>query len=203
MIVLGLTGSIAMGKSTAATMFRRLGVPVSDADATVHRLLARGGAAVPVIARLFPDTVIRGAVDRRRLGARVFGDPDALRVLEGILHPLVRRERHAFLARMRRQRAPLVVLDIPLLYETGADRECDAVAVVSAPKIIQLQRLRRRRIGEARIAAILARQMDDAEKRRRARFVIPSGLGKQLTFRRIAAIVRTLAAPSRHPRGWA
>lgn len=194
MIVLGLTGSIAMGKSTAAVMFRRLRVPVYDADAAVHQLLGRGGAAVAAIDRLFPGVVIDGQVERTALGARVFGDGAALRRLEGVLHPLVREARGRFLARERRRGTPLVVLDIPLLYETGYQRDCDAVAVVSAPAFLQMQRLRRRpNFSEGRVTAILARQMPDVDKRGRADFVIPSGLGKAVTYQRIVSIVRTLS----------
>lgn len=202
MIILGLTGSIAMGKSTAAAMFRRLRVPVYDADVAVHRLLGRGGAAVPTIERLFPGVVVDGAVNRTALGARVFGDDAALRRLEGVLHPLVRDERERFLARERRRGTPLVVVDIPLLYETGAERSCDVVVVVSAPAFLQLQRLRRRpNFSEARVAAILAHQLPDVEKRRRADFVIHSGLGKALTRKRIATLVSELAASPRSRRG--
>jgi dephospho-CoA kinase len=198
MIILGLTGSIAMGKSTAAVMFRQLRVPVYDADAAVHRLLGHGGAAVAAIDRLFPGVVEDGAVSRPALGARVFGDEAALRRLEGVLHPLVRDARERFLARERRRGTPLVVVDIPLLYETGAERECDAVAVVSAPAFLQMQRLRRRpNFSEGRVAAVLSRQMPDAEKRRRADFVVPSGLGKALTRKRIAWIVEGLQRSGR------
>ena len=136
-IVLGLTGSIGMGKSTAAQALRRLGVPVHDADAVVHGLMARGGAAVAAIEAAFPGVTRDGAVDRTALGAKVFGDPAALRRLEAILHPLVRRSARRFLERARRRRVPVAVLDIPLLYETGGEELCDAVMVVSAPARIQ------------------------------------------------------------------
>lgn len=198
MIVLGLTGSIAMGKSTAAAMFRRLVVPVYDADRAVHRLMDPGGLAVPMVEAAFPGVVERGAVDRRALGARVFGDAEALGGLERILHPLVARERRKFLGRARRRRQPLVVIDIPLLFETGGERLCDLVAVVSAPASVQLARLRRRPgMTPERIAAILRRQMPDAEKRRRADFVIPTGRGKQATH---AAIRRLVSELLRHGR---
>ena len=194
MIVVGLTGSIGMGKSTAASMFRRLGVPVYDADAAVHGLLAAGGAAVPPIAAAFPGVVEDGAVDRSRLGARVFADAGALARLEAILHPLVFRKRAAFLARERRRRTPVVVLDIPLLFETGADGACNVVVVVSAPTFLQAQRLLRRPgMDRRRLAAIRARQMADAEKRRRADVVIPSGLGRAVTWRAIRRLVDELA----------
>ncbi|WP_366554690.1 dephospho-CoA kinase [Aquibaculum sediminis] len=193
MRVLGLTGSIGMGKSTAASMLRRIGLPVHDADAAVHRLFAAGGAAVPAIEAAFPDSVVEGAVDRRRLGAAVFGDPAALRRLEAIVHPLVRAEALAFLRRHRRARRPLVVLDIPLLYETGGDRLCDAVALVTAPSFLQEQRvLRRPGMTAERLAAVRAQQMPDREKRRRADFLVLTGRGKGDTFRQLRRIVRRL-----------
>jgi dephospho-CoA kinase len=192
-IVLGLTGSIAMGKSTAAGMFRRLGVPVWDADGVVHALFGRGGAAVAPVEAAFPGVVRNGRIDREALGARVFGDPAALVRLEGIVHPLVYADQRRFLARQRRARRRLVLLDVPLLFESGGHRACDEVAVVSAPALVQRQRLRRRPgMDEARIDAILARQMPDAEKRRRADFVIPTGLGRACSMQAIARIVATL-----------
>lgn len=203
MVVLGLTGSIAMGKSTAALMFRRLGVPVFDADHCVHRLLARGGRAVSRIEALFPGTVVAGAVDRPALAAKVFGDDKALARLEAILHPLVAGERRRFLGRQRRRGAPLVVIDVPLLFETGHDRGCDWVAVVSAPAFLQRQRLRRRPgMTPSRLRAIAARQLPDHAKRRRADVVLPSGLGRAVTFARVKRLVATLRAggpPSRRP----
>ncbi|MBL8666977.1 MAG: dephospho-CoA kinase [Rhodospirillales bacterium] len=193
MLILGLTGSIAMGKSTAAAMFRRLGVPVYDADAAVHRLLARGGAAVGAVDRAFPGVVADGAVDRPKLGARVFGDATALRRLEGILHPLVAEERRRFLRAAARQGRALVVLDIPLLFETAGERWCDVVCVVSAPRFLQVARLLRRpNMDRARIAAVACRQMPDAQKRRRADFVVPSGLGRAVTFAALRRIVAEL-----------
>src|SRR5258707_11871345 len=138
MMILGLTGSIGMGKSTAASLLRRLGVPVHDADAAVHRLQAKGGAAVAPIAAAFPDAVKEGKVDRQALGRIVFGDKAALKKLETILHPLVRREEQKFLARARAHRLRLVALDIPLLFETHAEQRCDHVMVVSAPRRVQL-----------------------------------------------------------------
>lgn len=193
MIILGLTGSIAMGKTTAARMFRRAGIAVHDSDATVHRLLGPGGAAVAPVERMFPGVVHAAGVDRQALGARVFHDPAALRRLEHLLHPLVRRDRARFLGEARRRGDRLVVLDIPLLFETGAAAECDAVAVVVAPAFLQRQRLLRRPgMSDSRIRAIRARQMSDFEKRRRADFVIPSGLGLGPTQAAVAAIIRAL-----------
>lgn len=193
MIILGLTGSIGMGKSTAAAMLRRLGVPVHDADATVHRLLAKGGAAVAPIAAAFPGVVQDGAVDRAALGAEVFRDKAALRRLEAIVHPLVRRAEIAFLQRMRRRRMPLVVLDIPLLFETGGQTRCDAVAVVSAPAFLQAQRvLRRPGMTPERLAAVRKAQMPDTEKRRRATAVVATGLGKRPALRALVGLASSL-----------
>lgn len=198
MIILGLTGSIGMGKSTAARQLRRLGFPVHDADAVVHRLLARGGVAVTAIAAAFPGVVRDGAVDRRALGARVFGDPVSLRRLEAILHPLVRQAEHAFLARARRQRRRLVVLDIPLLFETGGQARCDAVAVVSAPPFVQARRvLARPGMTAERLEAIRRSQMADVDKRRRADVIIPTGLGYRPALR---ALVKVTAALLTLPR---
>ncbi|MGF1631899.1 MAG: dephospho-CoA kinase [Kiloniellaceae bacterium] len=193
MRVIGLTGSIGMGKSTAAAMLRRLGLPVHDADAAVHRLMARGGAAVAAVEAAFPGVVQAGAIDRSLLGARVLGDAAALQRLEAILHPLVRAEARAFLAQQARLRRPLAVLDIPLLYETGGERLCDVVIVVTAPGFIQRARvLRRPGMTEAKLQALLARQLSDAEKRRRADFVVQTGLNKAHALRQLAAIVKLL-----------
>ena len=192
-VVLGLTGSIGMGKSTTARMFRQLGVPVHDADATVHRLMAKGGAAVPPIQREFPDVVVDGSVDRAALGHRVFNDPEALRRLEAILHPRTRQAARDFVKRHRRRRTPVVVLDIPLLFETGGERLCDAVAVVSAPTFVQAARvLRRPGMTRERFARIRAQQMPDRIKRRRADFVVETGLGKAETLRHLRHIVKIL-----------
>jgi dephospho-CoA kinase len=193
-IILGLTGSIGMGKSTAAGMLRRLGVPLFDADAVVHRLLGPGGAAVRRIDTLFRGVRDeRGAIDRRRLGQRVFGDTAALRRLEGVLHPMVRQAEKRFVARARARREPLVVLDIPLLYETGAPERCDVVLVVSAPLRLQRERVMRRPgMTAARFAEILRAQIPDREKRRRADFVVRTGLGRGLTFRKLQGIVGRL-----------
>jgi dephospho-CoA kinase len=196
-IVLGLTGSIGMGKSTAAAALRRMGVPVHDADAAVHRLLARGGAAVPLVKAAFPGVVSKGTVDRAKLGARVFKDRAALKRLEAILHPMVRASARAFVARARRRRRPLVVLDIPLLFETGGGAMCDAVMLVSAPAFLQRQRvLKRPGMSTERFAAILAQQMPDREKRRRADFVIETGLSRRHGLRQIRAALKRLRACS-------
>ena len=194
MIVLGLTGSIGMGKSTAAATLRRLGVALFDADRVVHRLLGPGGAAVEQVSAAFPNVRRNlGGIDRRLLGERVFGDAAALERLESILHPMVTVAEKRFLDRCRAGRAPLAVLDIPLLFETGGDRRCDYVLVVSAPAFVQRQRvLRRPDMTEIRLAAILGKQMPDREKRRRADFVVPTGLGRDLTLHRLRAVVRLL-----------
>lgn len=201
MIIIGLTGSIGMGKTTAAAMLRRLGAPVHDSDATVHRLLGPGGAAVEAVTAAFPDAVRDGRVDRRVLGGLVFGDRAALCRLEAILHPLVQAEAASFLRRCARRRVPAAVLDVPLLLEAGGARRCDLVAVVSAPGFIQRQRvLSRPGMTPARLAAILKRQMPDAEKRRRADVVIPTGLGRAVTWRALRRLLdhaRTLP-----PRRW-
>jgi len=197
MIVLGLTGSIGMGKSTAAGMFRSLGVAVFDSDAEVHRVLAAGGAAVGQIAAAFPGTLAAdGGVDRQKLGAAVFGNPTALRRLEGIVHPLVRHGQVKFRRRARAARHRLVVLDVPLLFETNGQLNCDATCVVSAPSFVQASRvLARPGMTAEKFQAILDQQIPDAEKRRRADFVVPMGAGKNFALRRIRQIVQALTEP--------
>ncbi|MBX6747920.1 MAG: dephospho-CoA kinase [Acetobacteraceae bacterium] len=191
MKVLGLTGGIGMGKSTAANTFRRLRVPVFDADAAVHRLQGRGGRAVAPIAAAFPGTVKDGRVDREALRRAVLGNPAALARLERIVHPLVRDEERRFLAAARRRGEPLAVLDIPLLFETHGASRCDKVVVVTAPPAVQHYRvLQRKGMTEERLKAILARQMPDAEKRKRADFVVQTGLSRHHAQRAIRAIVR-------------
>ncbi len=186
MHILGLTGSIAMGKSTAARMLKRLGVPVHDADACVHQLFARGGAATNAIGRTFPGVVSEGEVDRKQLSKEVFGQPEQLKRLERIVHPLVRMDRDRFLASHRRLRSRLVVLDVPLLFETGGDNICDSVMVVSAPPFLQRRRaLARQDMSTDKLDLILARQMPNSEKRRRADVVIATGHGFADTNRRI------------------
>jgi dephospho-CoA kinase len=202
MLIVGLTGSIAMGKTVAARLLRRRRIPVHDADASIHALTGKGGAAVAAVAAAFPGCVRDGVVDRQELGRRVFGDPAALRRLEAILHPLARRAARDFVAAAARRRRPLVVLDIPLLYETGAERRLDAVVVVSAPAWLQRQRaLRRPGMTPEKLDAILARQMPDRVKRRRADRVVPSSLGLAVTGRALAAALRGLRARRWRP-GW-
>jgi len=194
MIVVGLTGSIGMGKSTAAALLRRMRVPLFDADQAVHRLLAPGGGAVARVEAAFPGVRTKaGGIDRPLLGRRVFGDPEALARLERIIHPMVADREKRFLARARARRAPIAVLDVPLLFESRGAARCDYVVVVSAPASLQRQRvLRRPGMTEARLAAILKQQMPDAEKRRRADFVVPTGLDRKLSLQRLHAIVRLL-----------
>lgn len=191
MIVLGLTGSIGMGKSTTAAMFRDLGVPVHDSDEAVHRLYA--GPAAPLIEMAFPGVVVDGRVDRQKLAMHVVGKPDALKRLESIVHPLVRADADAFIAGHRAGGAPLVVLDIPLLLETKGEARVDRIAVVSAPADLQRSRvIARPGMSEERFEAILAAQLPDAEKRRRADFVIDTGHGLEAARRRVAEIVHSL-----------
>lgn len=195
MLVIGLTGGIGMGKSTAAAAFRRAGIPVFDADAVVHRLQAPGGRAVRPVARAFRAAVRCGRIDRPALRAAVLAEPGALKRLEAIIHPLVRREQRAFLAQARRARRRAVVLDIPLLFETGGDRAVDLVVVVSAPRDVQFQRVRaRRQMSDDDIAAVIGRQMPDREKRRRADVVIRTGLSRGHALRSLNALIRTVLA---------
>jgi dephospho-CoA kinase len=193
MKVIGLTGGIGMGKSTAADAFRRARFPVFDADAAVHRLQARGGRAVRAIGAAFPGSVVDGAVDRNALRSAVLGRPDALKRLEQILHPMVRTDEKAFVARARRAGARAVVLDVPLLLETGGQRRVDMVVVVSAPRAVQVQRVRRRRrMSEADIAAVIARQMPDRAKQRHANLVVRTGLSRHHALRTLRRLIRGL-----------
>ena len=177
MKTVGLTGSIGMGKTTVAGMFSDFGAAVWDADGAVHRLYAKGGAAVAPIGEAFPDAVVDGAVDRERLGALVLNDRSALQSLEAIVHPLVTKDRMEFVADAEHRHAPMIVLDIPLLFETGQADAFDAVIVVSAPQDVQRRRvLARPGMTEEKLDAILARQMPDAEKRDRADHVIATDI---------------------------
>ncbi|ANY78975.1 dephospho-CoA kinase [Microvirga ossetica] len=197
--VLGLTGSIGMGKSATADLFRRLGVPVHDADATVHRLY-RGRAAAP-IEKEFPGTVGDGIVDRTKLGAAVFNDSERMKRLEAIVHPLVREEEDDFLKRVSAL-APVAVLDIPLLFETGGERRCDAVLVVTAPSSVQRDRvLARPGMTEEKFSAILAKQMRDEDKRARAHFLVDTGRGFASAEAQVRSILACLAGrPGRRHR---
>jgi dephospho-CoA kinase len=192
MIVLGLTGSIGMGKSTAAAVLRRLGVPLYDADAEIHKMLGPDGAAVATVEAAFPG--VRGddgAIDRRQLGRRVFGKPEELRRLEAILHPMVRTVERRWVTRQRARGAKLVVLDIPLLFETDRIDRVDGVIVVSAPARLQRERVMRRPgMSAERFAAVLDSQLPDCEKRCRADFVVSTALSRAAAARQLAAIVR-------------
>jgi dephospho-CoA kinase len=196
MRILGLTGSIAMGKSHAARMFRALGVPVHDSDAAVHRLYAPGGEAVARVQARFPRVLdAAGGIDRDRLATVVLASPTELAELERIVHELVRRDQRAFLARQCRQGRPMVALDVPLLYEIGGERRMDRVAVVSANPLIQRQRaLHRGGMTEQRLARLMAKQMPDTEKRRRADYVIAGGRDRGATEAAIRRILEDLAA---------
>jgi dephospho-CoA kinase len=176
MFVLGLTGSLGMGKSATAKMFAEEGVPVHDADVAVHRLYE--AEATPLIEAAFPGTTGGGKVDRDKLAQRVLGDAAAIKKLETIVHPLVRNSEEKFLVEAERKGAAVAVLDIPLLFETGGDNRCDAVIVVSAPSDVQHARVfERSGMTEQKFAAILAKQMSDAEKRKRADFVVDTSKG--------------------------
>lgn len=186
MLVLGLTGSIGMGKSTAATMFRHLGLPVYDADASVHGIFESNASAITLISRRFPEALTNGTIDRQKLGKIVFGNAAALGDLEAIIHPFVRRERDRFLTLQHRARRRAAVLDIPLLFETGGEDICNHVFVVTAAAFLQRQRVMARPdMTEERLRSIIAKQMPDREKRRRADYVLPTGLGRAATIQMI------------------
>jgi dephospho-CoA kinase len=193
MRIIGLTGGIGMGKSTAAAAFRRARIPVFDADAAVHRMQAKGGRAVRAIGEAFPGTVGGGAVDRPALRKAVVSDPGAFARLEHILHPMVEAEERDFVGRARRAGKPAVVLDIPLLFEVKGDKRVDTVLVVSAPLAVQIHRVRlRRRMDAAAVQAIIARQMPDREKRRRADLVVQTGLSRYHTLRTLRRFISSL-----------
>ncbi len=193
MIRIGLTGSIGMGKSTTAKMFAAEGVPVHDADATVHALYS--GRAAPLIEAAFPGTVSDGKVDRTLLSQHVLGKPEAMKKLEAIVHPLVREEEQLFLQRARADHRRIVMLDIPLLFETGGEARVDVVVVVTADAEVQRDRvLARPGMSEDRFEAILAKQMPDAEKRRHAHFLVDTGRGMEAAKRQVRAILKALAA---------
>jgi dephospho-CoA kinase len=194
-LLVGLTGSIGMGKSETAKMFARLGISVYDADAAVHRLYEPGGAAVPEIAKLFPDSIKDGRVDRAMLSKHVTTDKEAFRKLEQLVHPLVAREQKSFLEKAAAKGADLVVLDIPLLFEGGGHARVDAIVVVSAPAHTQRERvLARPGMTEDKLDQILARQMPDAEKRAKAHFVVETDKGLSHAFEQVKAIVAKLRA---------
>ena len=191
MFVIGLTGSIAMGKTTTARLFADEGVPVHDADAAVHKLYE--GRAAGLIEQAFPGATKDGKVDRAALGQRVLGDAPALQRLEAIVHPLVREAEMQFLKEAAAKGAPVVVLDIPLLFETGGESRVDATVVVSAPHEMQRARVLERGVSLERLEALLARQMPDAEKRRRADFVVDSGQGIEHARAQVRQILAAVA----------
>ena len=192
MFVLGLTGSVAMGKSTTARFFAEEGVPVHDADAVVHRLYE--GDAVPIIEAAFPGTTAGGKVDRVKLGSRVMNDLAALRQLEAIVHPLVQDAEQRFLAEAQAKGAPVAVLNVPLLFETGGDRRVDAVVVATAPAEVQRARaLERPGMTAQKLDAMLARQLPDSEKRRRADFVVDTSRGFDDARAQVQAILHKVA----------
>jgi dephospho-CoA kinase len=196
MIILGLTGSIGMGKSTTAKLFAEAGVPVYDADATVHSLYE--GEAVPAIEAAFPGTTADGKVDRARLSARVVHDPAAMKQLEGIVHPMLGASRQKFLQDAEQSGAPVAVVDIPLLFETGGEKRVDAVVVVTTAPEIQRQRiLARENMTGEKLDAILARQLPDAEKRKRADFVVDTSHGLDPVRARIQDILNQAATMPR------
>jgi len=191
--IIGLTGSIGMGKSTTAAMFREAGIPVYDADAAVHALYAAGGAAVGPVGEAFPGVVVDGRVDREELRKRVLGQPEALKRLNAIVHPLVGQDRGKFFKDVEETGADMVVLDVPLIFETGGEKAMDAVIVVSAPADVQRERvLAREGMTPERLDAILAQQLPDAEKRARADYVVDTGKGLEPAREQVQAIIAAL-----------
>jgi dephospho-CoA kinase len=192
MFILGLTGSIGMGKTTTARLFAEAGVPVHDADAAVHALYE--GEAAAAIEQAFPGTTAAGKVNREELGHRIVKEPAALKRLEAIVHPLVRQSETRFIAAARARGAPVVVLDIPLLYETGGEARVDAVVVVSAPAEIQRERvLQRPAMTVDKLESLLAQQLPDADKRRRADFLVDSGQGIEHARKQVKEILTQVA----------
>jgi dephospho-CoA kinase len=198
MFILGLTGSLGMGKSTTAKFFAEEGVPVHDSDAVVHRLY--DGEAAAQIETMFPGTTASGKVDRNKLAAHLVAQPSDFKKLEALVHPLVRAAEEKFLAAARQSGAKVVVLDIPLLYETGADARCDAVVVVSAPQEVQRQRVSERGMTDERFEAIIARQVPDAAKRERADFIVDSSKGFEDARAQVRDILKAVANMPKRPR---
>jgi dephospho-CoA kinase len=192
MIVIGLTGGIGMGKSTVAKMFAAHGIPSFNADEAVHRLQAPGGRAIPALAAAFPGTVKNGTLNRAKLRALVLRDDVAMHRLEFIMHPLVHQEETKFRAAAFRANRRAVVLDIPLLFETGAENRFNTIITVSAPRDVQIARILKRGLPRAEAEAMIARQMPDAEKRRRAHRTIPTGLSKFHAIRTVRRIIKEL-----------
>lgn len=200
MKIIGLTGGIGMGKSTAARAFTRARIPVFDADAAVHKVQSKGGRAIKPIEAAFPGTIKNGAVDRNALRAAVIGNGAAIKQLERILHPMVWEEEALFLAAARRARKRAAVLDIPLFFETGRERKVHKIVVVSAPRSVQIHRVRQRRrpggggMSEADVRAIIARQMPDVEKRKRADIIVRTGLSRYKTNQQMRRLILELLA---------
>jgi len=191
--IIGLTGSIGMGKSTASKILKSFGLPIHSADKAVHEALRRGGAGVKPVANLFPEALKRGAIDRRLLGQRVFASPAKLRKLEKILHPLVEKSSRRFLAEAKRKKTKAAVLEIPLLFETKAEKRCDVTICMTAPKKIQKERVMKRPgMTEARLYAILKQQMPDTEKRRRADYAVNTGKGLADTRKQLKRIWKAI-----------
>jgi dephospho-CoA kinase len=195
MKIIGLTGSIAMGKSRTAGIFAEQGIPVFDSDAAVHRLYASGGKAVDIVRKLCPAAVVEGKIDRQRLSAAAVEHPELVDELEAAVHPLVREEMRRFLDEQHSRGASLVVVDVPLLFETGRERDFDAIVVVSAPPAVQRERaLARPGMTEEKLALILSRQMPDAEKRAKADYVVETGGGHEAARSQVKDIVNQLRA---------
>ena len=193
MLVIGLTGSIGMGKSTTAGFFRQAGIPVHDADFAVHELYQ--GIAAPLIEQAFPNSTIAGKVDRNALYLHIANNPDALKRLEAIIHPLVKQHRDTFISQAEKNGARTIVLDIPLLFEIGADKDCDVICVVSAPASVQKQRvMTRKNMTEERFKTILEKQMPDLQKRKKAHFIIETGRGLEAAKRQVNDIMRAITA---------
>lgn len=191
--IIGLTGGIGMGKSTVASQLERLGAKICNADDIVHQLLAKGGAAVQVIGKRFPDVVVDGRINRQRLGDIVFRDKEKLQWLESVLHPLVQQAENRFIERESRKGARLIVLDIPLLFETGGESRCDMTLLVTAPPFIQRMRVMQRKgMTLEKFHRIVKSQMPDRDKRKLADIIIPTGLGKARSFQSVAHVVRDL-----------
>ena len=194
MIIIGLTGGIGMGKTTAAGILREYGLPLYNADQVVHQALRRNGAAVKKVAKLCPQAVRRGAIDRKILGDCVFANPEKLSALEKILHPLTRKAEREFLRQARRQKKRAVVLEIPLLFETGAEKRCDVTVCVTAARKIQKTRVMLRpNMTAERFKVILARQMPDAERRRRSDYVVRTDRGLEATRKHVEKILHQIS----------
>lgn len=193
MIIVGLTGSIGMGKSVTAQMFVDAGIPVFDSDAAVHKLQAKGGAAIPLIEAVFPDVIVNGELDRAKLGAIVFADVNQKKKLEAIIHPMVNEKRISFFEKAEREKAAFVVLDVPLLFETSGDKGCHKVVVVSAPADVQRERvLARSNMTVEKFEHIIAQQMPDRKKRDQADYVVETDRGVEHAKKQVAQIIENI-----------